>query len=179
VANGSHTLTATARDAAGNTTTAAIPVVVDNAALQLLNPAAYSVTRGAYQSGTVASVATDDNGYLAIRSATSGLTGYATTDFEFSGVSSTASRFDFSVVVKSSASSTTVRLYVFQVSSQSWTQLNSSTVGTSESRKDVSIAGGASGYRDAAGRVRLRVEGSRLFTGFTVSHELISLAARK
>jgi hypothetical protein len=179
VSNGSHTLSATARDAAGNTTTAAaVSVVVNNGTAQFLSPGAYSVTRGAYQSGTIGSVATDDNGYLAVRSATSGLTGYATTDFEFVGVSSTASRLDFSVVVKSSASSTTVRLYVFQVSSQSWIQLSSSTVGTSESRKDVSITAGASGYRDTAGRVRLRVEGSKLFSSVTVSHELISLTAR-
>jgi hypothetical protein len=178
VANGSHTLSATARDAAGNTTTAAVSIVVDNGTAQFLSPGAYSVTRGAYQAGTVASVAMDDNAYLAIRSATSGLTGYATTDFEFTGVSSTASTFDFSVVVKSSASSTTVRLYVFRVSSQSWIQLNSYTVGTGESGKDVSITAGASGYRDAAGRVRLRVEGSKLLTTFTVSNELISLTAR-
>lgn len=175
--NGAHTLSATARDAAGNTTTATVSVTVYNVPPQLLLPSAYSVTQGSLQSGTLASLVADDNGYLAVRSATSGATGYALTDFDFSGVSATVSRLDFSVLAKSSTSSTTLRIYGFQVSSQSWTQLSSSTLGTSEVLRTVSVTSGAGAYRDATGRVRLRVEGRKLLSTFTVSHELISVTA--
>jgi hypothetical protein len=121
------------------------------------------------------SLVADDNNYLVVRSATSGLTSYARTDFEFPDATATASRLDFSVVVKSSASSTTLRLFAFHVPTASWTLLNSSTVGTSESTKSVSVTAGAGGYRDSGGRVRLRVEGSRLLSTFTLSHEVTRL----
>ena len=50
-ANGAHTLTATARDAAGNSTTAAVPVAVDNLPRNYSIRAAYSVIQGSFAVG--------------------------------------------------------------------------------------------------------------------------------
>ena len=69
--SGPHSLTATARDAAGNTTTATLTV---NILLpQTLYPASYAVVSGAYQSGDLQSLVADDNNHLVVRSSTSGL----------------------------------------------------------------------------------------------------------
>jgi hypothetical protein len=175
--NGSYTVTATARDAAGNTSTSTAAVTVSNIA-QLFQPAAYAVTQGYYQSGTLASLAADDNGYLAVQGTTSGATRYARADFEFLGTPTAPLRYDFTVTARSSHSSTTLRIYAFNNTAGSWTQLTSTSLGTSEITRTVSITSNAAAYRDANGRVRLRVQGSRSGS-FTLSLEVVRAAVWK
>ncbi len=99
LSNGEHQLAARARDAAGNATTATRAITVRNDAIARADSA--SVTQGKLQSGTVASVASDDNQFYVVRSGTSGLTGVASATFGFSGVARNATRLVFEVVEKS------------------------------------------------------------------------------
>jgi hypothetical protein len=173
-ANGSHVLTASARDAAGNTSTATATVTVANPSAETLVPASYVVTDGAYVSGTVAGAAANDDAYLAVRGTLSSFTYYTRTDFDFINAPSSLSRIDITMIAKSTTS-TTVRVYAYNVTTASWTQLSSATIGTGESTLTASVLSGASAYRDAGGRVRLRVMGSRLFGNFTLSHEVVTI----
>jgi hypothetical protein len=176
-ANGPHTLTATARDAAGNTTTASVNVTVENIP-QLFQPASYAVTQGTYQSGNASSVAADDSVYLVAQSTRSGTTRYTRTEFEFLNTPASPLRLDLTVIARSTAS-TTVRVYAYSVSSASWKELTSVSVGTSEVTRTVSITSNPGQYRDSSGRVRLRVQGSRSLANFTISHELVRLGVLK
>jgi lysophospholipase L1-like esterase len=177
VANGAHTVTATARDAAGNAATATAIVTVSNSS-KVHYPGNYSISQGTYGSGSVAAVAADDNSYLAVKGTTSGLTRYATTTFDFQGVARTATILDFTVIAKSSSSSTTVRISAYDFATGVWKQLSSSTIGTTESAKTQSITTNAGAYVDASGKVRLMIQGSKWFSSYTVSYELVRLTAR-
>jgi hypothetical protein len=179
IANGSHSLTATARDAAGNTVTATRNVTVANVPPQIIYPASYTIVQGTYQSGGVTDLVSDDNAYLATRGVTSGYTGYAQTELAFQNVAANPIRLDFTVIAKSSTSSTTLVLQAFNVTTGSWTQLSSASIGTGESTQAVSITASPNNYRDATGRVRLRVRGSKFLSTFTVSHEVVRLTAVK
>jgi hypothetical protein len=59
-----------------------------------------------------------------------------------------------------------------------WKQLSSSTIGTTESAKTQSITTNAGAYVDASGKVRLMIQGSKWFSSYTVSYELVRLTAR-
>jgi hypothetical protein len=179
-ANGGHVITATARDAAGNTSVATIAVTVSNAvvvATQTLFPATYTVSAGSQAAGNVASLNSDNNNYLAIRSVWSGLSGVSRTDFEFSTVQ-TSSRLEFTVIAKSSSTSTALRLYAFNYSTNAWVQIHSSTISTSETTRAVTISSNAASYRSSAGRARLRAESVRSLATPTMSYDLIRLVAR-
>jgi len=172
--NGTHVLTAKARDAAGNSSTATATVTVENPPPQVLTPESYAVAAGTYLSGAAASLAANDDAYLAVRGALSGFTYYATTDFTVSNTPSPLSRMDLTVTVKSTAS-TTVRVYAYNVTTSAWTQLTSATVGTGESTLTNSVISNAGVYRNAAGAIRIRVQGSRSGT-FTLSHEVVRVS---
>lgn len=173
--NGTHSVSATARDAAGNTATASATITVSNVPT-IVNPGAYAVTLGSYQAGTLADVAADDNLFLVTRSAASNGTGYARTDFEFAGLPAAPLGIDVAIVAKSSASSTSLRVYAFNVTTNAWTQLSSSTVGTAEAASGSSITGNAAAYRDSAGRMRVRVQGSKGSSTFSVSHDVVRIS---
>jgi hypothetical protein len=176
--NGPHTLTAVARDAAGNTTSASVSVTVSTPVTTSFSPTAYLVTQGAYQSGTVASLASDDNSYLAVRSAFSGLTSYTGTDFSFSATPSAPSKLDITVVAKATTS-TTLRIYAYRVTTSSWVELASFSAGTGEATRSVSITTHPGDYRSADGTVRVMVQGSKLLSSFTISHEMVRLNVTK
>jgi hypothetical protein len=176
--NGAHTLTAVARDAAGNTASASVSTTVSNPVTTSFSPTAYLVTKGAYQSGTVESLASDDNSYLAVRSAFSGLTSYTGTDFSFGATPNAPSKLDVTVVAKATTS-TTLRIYAFKVTTSSWVELTSFSAGTGEVTRTVSITTNPADYRNAAGTVRLMVQGSKLLSYFTISHEMVRLNVTK
>jgi Bacterial Ig domain/GDSL-like Lipase/Acylhydrolase family len=167
--NGPRTLTATARDAAGNVTTATVTVNVRNP--ETLTPSSYTVVTGTHQSGSLASLGADDNSHLVVRSTTSGLERTASAELVFSGVTGPVTRLDVSTILKSSTSSTTARLYLYDVVAGVWTQLASSTIGTSEVARTGAVSTSASRYVGPTGTVRLRVQSSRLLSTHSLSLE--------
>ena len=177
-ANGPHTLTATARDAAGRSTTASVAVTVLNTA-QLFTAGSYVVTQGTFQSGNLASLAADDTSYLSLAGTTSGFTRYTRAEMSFLNTPASPARLDFTVIARASASSTTLRIYAYNVSSATWTQLTSLTIGTTDVSRVVSITSNASAYRDAAGSVRLAIQGSHYLSGFNLLHDVTTLTVLK
>ena len=136
-------------------------------------PATYAVDTGTYQSGNVASLTADDNNYLVIKSTTSGVTRQSMTDFGFVTVAQ-GSRLDYSVRLKSSTSGTTVVVSAFNYSSSLWTQLSSSSVGSSEVTVSASITTSASSYISSDGKMLVRVQSSQGST-HSVSDEVVKV----
>jgi hypothetical protein len=169
--NGAHTLSAIARDAAGNSAASAITVRVANPITYF--PATYVVTTGTYQSGTVASLTTDDNNYLVVRSTTSGGTRQTVTDLGFVSVAP-GTRLDYSVRLKSSESNTTVTIFAFNFVTGVWAQISSFQAGTGETTFSPSITTSAASYVSADGRMTLRIQSSRTST-HSISEELIKV----
>jgi hypothetical protein len=174
VANGAHVLTATARDAAGNTTTATRNVTVLNP--RTVYPSSYAVVSGTYQSGGVSGLTADDGNYLVVRSTTSNLERTASAELVVAGVTGPVSRLDVRTIVKSSATSTTARIYIYDTTAGAWTQLSSSTIGTSEVTRTSSVSSPAR-YIDADGSVRLQIQSSRLLSTHSLSVEQVQVTA--
>ena len=99
------------------------------------------------------------------------------TDFEFRKVSLPVSRLDYSLRLKCSASRTSATIYAYNFVTASWRQLNSSSIGTSEVTKNVSITSSAASYVNAEGRSLFRLKSSKLFGNHSISSDLVSLIA--
>ena len=82
-------------------------------------------------------------------------------------------RLDFKAILKSSASSTSARIYVYDVTARAWTQLNASMVGTTEVTRNISVSTNARRYVDAAGTVRVRIQSAQRFPAYALSVELL------
>ena len=175
VPNGSHTVTAIARDAAGNTSSASVAVVVANPVTSSYFPGSYLVTQGTFQSGTAASLVSDDNSFLAVRSVTSGLTGSMRTELTYPSTPEAPTRLEITAIAKSSTASTTVRVYAYRVTTSSWVELTNFDITSSESSRTVAITSRPGDYRDATGTVRLAIQASKPLSSFTVSHEMVRL----
>jgi Bacterial Ig domain/GDSL-like Lipase/Acylhydrolase len=171
LANGPHVLTATARDAAGNTTISTRTVNVVNP--QVLYPASYRTISGSHQSGSVQSLAADDGNHLVIRSTTSSLERTAQVELAVNGVSGTVSRLDIRAIVNASASNTTARVYVYDVTTSAWTQLSSFTIGPSETTRNITVSASPARYVDTTGTLRLRIQSSRLVSTHSLSVEMV------
>jgi hypothetical protein len=169
--NGTHVLSAVARDAAGNSATSSVTVMVANPIAYF--PASYSVTTGAYQSGTAASLTADDNNYLVVRSTTSGATRQSVADLGFIGVAA-ATRLDYTVRLRSSASNTTITIFALNFVTGTWTQIGKSAIGTSETTLSASLTTSAASYVSPDGRVTVRIQSSRTNT-HSISDDLIKL----
>jgi hypothetical protein len=169
IPNGLRTLTATARDAAGHVTTATVTANVLNP--ETRTPSSYTIVTGTYQSGSLSSLGADDNNHLVVRSTTSGFERTSSTELVFSGVTGPVTRLDVSTILRSSTSSTTARLSLYDVVAGAWTQLTSSTIGTSEVSRAGAVSNSASRYVSPSGIVRLRVQSSKLLSTHTLSLE--------
>jgi len=173
VPNGTHVLTATARDAAGNTTTATLPVNVANP--RVLYPTSFRTITGSHQSGSVQSLSADDGNPLVIRSTTSGLERAAQVELAVSGVTGSVSRLDIRAIVKASSSNTTARVQVYDVTTNTWTQLSSFTIGPSETTRNMTVSTSPARYVDGTGTVRLRIHSSRLASTHSLSVDMVRL----
>jgi PKD repeat protein len=172
---GSHTLTAIARDAAGNITTST------SRAVTVANPASYfpslfTIITGTLTSGNLASLNSDNNNFLVVASVTSGSPRVSVTELEFSNVLTQVSRLDYSVRIKSSNSNTTTTIQAFNYVTGLWTQIHRSTTSTSESTKTASITSSASSYVNSQGKSKIRVQSSNS-SNHSLSHELVTLTA--
>jgi len=176
VSNGTHTISATARDEAGNVSAASVSAIVSNPAIA--RPESATVSSGTFDSGTLSSLVANDNNYFVVRSTKSGVTRYATTTFGFGRIPSSTARLDFSVIAKSSASGTTMKAWAFDAAANAWVLVTSVVVATAESTSTLSIGSGASRFVDSSGVVRLRIEQSRLWGNFSAYHDQVTLATR-
>jgi Big-like domain-containing protein len=169
--NGVHTLSATARDAFGNTAVSTITVRVANP--KTYSPSAYTVSLGAYQSGSMTSLTADDNNYFVVGSTQSG-TRRTSTDYEILNVIS-ASRLDYSIRLRSSTSSTAVTIYAYNFATSTWTQIKSISVGSSETTQSASITSSVSSHINN-GRILVRVQSTRS-NNHTISNEFMKVTA--
>jgi hypothetical protein len=172
-ANGPHMLTATARDAAGNTATVTVNVTVSNPVRVELVPASCSVTTGHYQSGTASSVAADDGSYFSA-SASGNQTRRATIECAVPGVTGSLTSFALNSIVRSSTSNTSAALEAYDVVDRSWTSLVSFSVGTAEVSRTSTSTSNFSRFIAADGSVRVRVSSSRSGS-YTLSLERVLL----
>jgi hypothetical protein len=173
VSGGVHTLTAVARDAAGNSTVSA-PITVEIAGPAAYFPTYYTIARGTLESGSIAAVAADDGMFLSVRSGGFGGVKSAIVDYEVSNVTSGISRLDYYVQAKSSTSSTTVVISAYNYVSRSWTPLRSSTFGTTEGSTAAALTTSASEYVSAQGRSLIRVQSSTAST-HSISVDVVRL----
>jgi hypothetical protein len=91
------------------------------------------------------------------------------------GVAGSVSRLDVSVILKSSDSNTTTRIYLYDFTTRAWTQLQTSTIGPAEATRTSAVSTNAGRYV-GAGTVRLRILSSKLLSTHSLSVELARLA---
>jgi lysophospholipase L1-like esterase len=176
--NGPWTLSARARDAAGNMTTSS-PRTITVANLGIIDtfaPSSFFVTQGTHTSGRVEDAGSNDNVYLTVKSTTGSGTRYANTELTFDATPDAPLRLDIAVSVSSSASGTALRISAFNVSTGAWTPVSSTSVERTEVTRTASLTTTAVNYRDASGRVRVLVEGSRSSGTFTLSLDQVRLS---
>ena len=131
--------------------------------------------RQLHQSGDLQSLVADDGNHLIVRSTTSGVERTAHAEFAISGVVGPVPRLDFRAILRSSASSTSARIYVYDFTTRAWTQLNASMVGTAEVTRNVSVSANTKRYVDAAGTVRVRIQSAQRFPAYALSVEMLRL----
>jgi hypothetical protein len=119
-------------------------------------PAATAILAGSARSGTSASLSANDNGFFEVNSTTSGWTRAAERYGEFTVQAGASNlRVTYSGANSRSCSQT---IAIYRWTTQSWVQLDSRTVSTTEVlRTDMLPSGSAADYINAAGQVRVRV----------------------
>jgi len=111
----------------------ALLVQVQDSGAQAGAPSSYTVAQGTYSSGNAASAASDDNNYLVVNSQTSGSTRFATADFTITGITPTAlSKVEVMAITKSSKTSTSQRISLWNYVTSAWVQVDTTTIGTSD-----------------------------------------------
>jgi hypothetical protein len=133
----------------------------------------YVVVHGSHQSGSLESLRAADGNHLVVSSTTSGVERKTYVEFTISGVVGPVRRLDFKAILKSSASSTTARIYAYDVTARAWTQLNASLVGTTGVTRNISVSTKARRYVDAVGTVRVRIQSAERFPAYALSVELL------
>ncbi|NIA14433.1 MAG: hypothetical protein GWP08_10145 [Nitrospiraceae bacterium] len=138
-------------------------------------PSSYTVTTGSYQSGDLNSLTVDDDDYLTVNSA-SGFYTYTFVDFDVTGVpTSTPSQIDVEVIRKSSASSTTAKIYLYNYSSSAWDEKDSFLMDTNEATRTVTVTSGAANYVSGDTlKVRCKT-GKAWWQAYTVYFELVEV----
>lgn len=172
--NGSHTLTARARDLAGNSTTATSTFNISNVASQTLLPLSYTVVKGVYNSGSLESLTADDNSYLIGRSTLTAGLYWNSFDFTFKTTVTNPARLDFNTIVKSSASTVPYKVYVFNYATNSWVQFLSTTLNTRELVANTSITTNAADYIGPDGTIKYRTEDNKNASHW-LYHEVVNL----
>lgn len=182
--NGSHGLKAVARDEAGNLATSEQGAVsVSNAPPPVavnFSPYQYRKEKGAVLSGSVASIAADDNSYLVVRSNTSGAVRTTRVDFDFRDLpaASTVTAATLNVAVKESAPPATMRISMWDHAISAWEQIDTVILSeASEVLRSVQLNASSFGsYRSSGGLARVQIIVDRWqSTTHDVSHDLVRL----
>ena len=175
------TITAAAKDEAGNALAAATTWKFETATAVTAYPSSTTISYGKLRSGDASRLTSDDDSYYQVSSTTSG-TRVADWYGRVKYVANSLTRLTVTYKGKSSASCSQVG-YVYNWTNGHWVKLDSRTVGTSESGFTVAPGGtlanyvsGTSGDGDVAIRVRC-VRGDSL--NFFVSGDLMKIAYAK
>jgi hypothetical protein len=135
-------------------------------------PSAYTITAGSYQSGNVQSLLADDNNYLVTKSGTSGVLRTSQTDLEFNTIAPPVSRLDILIVLGSTTSSTTLRIFAYNVVTATWSELSAATLGTGETTRTLAISASAANYVSPSGSVKVRVQSTKVLATHSIRIEL-------
>jgi hypothetical protein len=95
-------------------------------------------------------------------------------DFVVAGATGPVTRLDVRTIVKSSVGSTGEIVSIQDVTTGTWTQLSSATIGTSEATRTSSVASPAR-YIDTGGNIRLRIDTNRMLSTYTLSIEQVQV----
>lgn len=153
-----YTYTVSAYDAAGNESAQSAGAVVTTPGVASKNyaPSAITLTRGTVSSGGVANLAANDSSYLVINAARSGSTRYVDWYSSVTIAEAPASVTKLTVAFDGKLSaSLNQRLYLYNWSTSSWTQIDSRTVGTSDTSVSWNTTSPAN-YISSSGQIRLR-----------------------
>jgi hypothetical protein len=176
---GTASFTAQVADSLSQTDTQPLSIAVSGPTQVTASPDTTTILSGSLRSGSAANLAADDDSYYEVNSTTSGT---RTSDWYgvFTGVTNSLSNLRVSYKGKNSRSCTQV-IFIWRWSSNSWVQLDSRTVGTSE----VSVAnrapsGTLANYVSGTtgdGEVRVRVRCRRSSSGsFFSSADLLQIS---
>jgi beta-galactosidase len=175
--NTTYTYQVKARDKSANQNETAYSTTQSATTYQIRYPNAYVVSQGTYGSGTVSDLQVDDTSYLVINSTTvSPRT--ATTDFNVPGITvSSPSQIMVRTVTKSSQTSTTQTVYLWNYSTSVWDSKDTATVGTSEVIRDITVSSGTSSYI-SGGLLKVRVGAVKSSKAFAYSHDQIKVTLK-
>ena len=173
--NGTHTLAAFARDAAGNVASSTVTVNVSNLPSDTRYPSAYSVKHGSYQSGNAQSLVSNNNEYLVIKSAFLGLNAISKTELEFTNVAIPISSWSFSIILKTSTAGIPVTIYAYNFASGAWDRTTSTEIGTGETTRSFSFTANGMNYIDPVGKVRLMCESNKFLRSHSLYLEMAKL----
>jgi hypothetical protein len=175
VADGSHVLSAVARDAAGNTRTSTTRTVTVANQTTTHNVTAYAIVSGSFYSGSIQNLASDDNRYFVTRSTTSGSSRTSAAAFEFRDAPAAPVRLDLTVRLKSSVASTDVRLYAYNFATATWLEIANQTVGTSEVTMLGSVASDTQQFVSSTGQVGIEIVSNGGSRTHNISDEIVQL----
>jgi hypothetical protein len=162
LAEGPHSVTLSVSDTVGNSATASWSFTLDLTppTEKTYFPSGVYITKGTVSSGDHTSLFSDDGVYLAVKSARVGFNqvidwySYVKISEDPSKVTNLTITYDGKY-----SASRTQKLYIYNFVSNSWQQIDSRTVGTSDTKITWSTTSPAS-YISAGGEIRLRVYAS-------------------
>lgn len=143
---------------------------------QTHNVSSYTVVAGTHNSGNLASLNSDNNNYLKIKSTTSGSPRVSTTEFKFTVVPAGTSLKSIQGIIrlKSNTSNTNTKISLYNFSNSTWEQFDESAVGTNEVTRLISVTSNLTRYTNALGQLNIQVTSSRL-GNFTLLYELLQV----
>jgi subtilisin family serine protease len=180
---GTFTFTVQVADAAGptQTDTQSFTVVVNPLTSVTASPSAVAIQTGTLRSGSAASLATDNNAYYRVNSTTSGT---RTTAWygRFTAVTNSLSNLRVTYKGKNSRSCTQT-VSIFRWSDDTWVQLDSRSVGTSEvSIANLAPPGTLATYvsgTNGGGELRVRVRCTRSSGSFYASGDWMRITYQR
>ncbi len=156
--NTTYSYTVSAYDARNNESAQSAPASATTPGITVKNyaPASVALTRGTVSSGTVANLAANDSSYLVISGAASGKTYYADWYSAVSIAETPASITKLTLTFDGKLSTSLAqKLYVYNWTTAAWVQIDSRTVGTSDTTIAWSTTTPAA-YISSSGEIRLR-----------------------
>jgi len=137
-----------------------------------------AITVGSLVSGNLSSLSSNDNNFLAVRSATTGSNRISSLALTFSGIADTTpSSLNLTYIGKSDGAGRTFGLYLYNQNTGAWDQIDSFAVGTGEVTRSVTVSQNPERYINGAnGTLQLGVvAGMAGQMTNTASHEQVTL----
>jgi hypothetical protein len=134
------------------------------------------IQSGTLRGGSAASLSSDDDNYFQVNSTSTFGVRTASAYGSFTGVPKTLSNLKITYKGKSSVNGTMQTIAIWRWTTNSWVQLNSSSVGTTEVQiSNLTPGGTLANYVSSSGELRVRVQCTKSFTNFFSSGDLLQI----